>query len=138
MLTVRGYVTVRAAPATQIALKNCAPFTKCIIKIDETTIGDAEDLDLVLPRYSLIEYSSNYSETTGSLWFYYKDEQLILMMILLIMIILNLSSIRLNLLGNTAAQPAPNAANGILKNATTAVPLKYLLIYLEVSRNTID
>ena len=30
------------------------------------------------------------------------------------------------LLGNTAAQPAPNAANGILKNATIAVPLKYL------------
>ena len=24
--------------------------------------------------YNLIEYSSNYSETTGSLWFYSKDE----------------------------------------------------------------
>ena len=33
-----------------------------------------KDLDLVMPMYNLIEYSSNYSETTGSLWFYSKDE----------------------------------------------------------------
>ena len=40
----------------------------------KTTIDDAEDLDLVMPMmpmYNLIEYSSNYSETTGSLWFYF-------------------------------------------------------------------
>ena len=43
-------------------------------KIDVTTIDDAEDLDLVMPLYSLIEFSSNYSETTGNLWFYSKDE----------------------------------------------------------------
>ena len=43
-------------------------------KVNETTIGDAKDLDLVMPMYNLIEYSSNYSETTGSLWFYSKDE----------------------------------------------------------------
>ena len=42
--------------------------------IDGTTIDDAEDLDLVIPMYNLIEYSSNYSETTESLWFYSKDE----------------------------------------------------------------
>ena len=67
-------ITVIVAPATQVAFKNCAPFTKCITKIDGTTIDDAEDLDLVMPMYNLIEYSSNYSETTGSLWFYSKDE----------------------------------------------------------------
>ena len=49
-------------------------FTKCITKIDETKIDDAEDLDLVIPMYNLIEYSSNYSETTGSSWFYSRDE----------------------------------------------------------------
>ena len=27
-----------------------------------------------MPMYNLIEYSSNYSETTGSLWFYSKHE----------------------------------------------------------------
>ena len=46
---VRGDITVVATPATQVAFKNCAPFTKCITKIDETTIDDAEDLDLVMP-----------------------------------------------------------------------------------------
>ena len=43
-------------------------------KIDGTTIDDAEDLYLVMPMYNLIEYSSRSSETTGSLWFYTKDE----------------------------------------------------------------
>ena len=66
-ILVRGDITVVAAPATQLAFKNCAPVTKCITKVDETTIDDAEDLDLVMPMYHLIDYSSNYSETTGSL-----------------------------------------------------------------------
>ena len=35
---------------------------------------DAEDLDLVMPMYNIIEYSSDYSETTRNLWFYYKHE----------------------------------------------------------------
>ena len=72
-ISVRSDITVIDAPATQLALKHCTPFAKCITKIDET-IDDAEDLDLVMPVYNLIEYSSNYSGTTGSLWFYSKDE----------------------------------------------------------------
>ena len=43
-------------------------------KIDGTTIHDAEVLDLFMPMYSLLEYSSNYSETAGSLWFCSKGE----------------------------------------------------------------
>ena len=43
-------------------------------KIDEAIINDAEDLDLVMSVYNLIEYSSSYSETTESLWFYFEDE----------------------------------------------------------------
>ena len=50
------------------------PFRKCITRIDEATIDEAENLQLVMPMRNLIEYSSNYSETTGSLWFYSKDE----------------------------------------------------------------
>ena len=42
--------------------------------MDGITIDDAKDLDLVMPMSNLTEYSSNYSETTGSLWFYSKDE----------------------------------------------------------------
>ena len=61
-------------PKTPVAFENCAPFTKCIIKIGEKTIDDAEDVDLVIPIYNLIEYSSNFSETIGSLWFYPRVE----------------------------------------------------------------
>ena len=45
-----------------------------ITKIDGTTMHDVEDLQLAMPLYKLIEYSSNYYKTTGSLWFYLKDE----------------------------------------------------------------
>ena len=58
----------------EVAFKNYAPFTKRITKIDRKAIDDAEDLDLVMPMYNMMEHSSNYSETTGSLWFYSKDE----------------------------------------------------------------
>ena len=67
-ILVRCDITVTAAAATQVALKNCAPFTKCIKKIDKTTIDDAQNLDIVMPMYNLIGYSPNYSETTGRLW----------------------------------------------------------------------
>ena len=73
-ILVRGNITITGHQVTQSAIKNCARFTKCITKIDGTTIDDAEDLDLVMPMYSLIEYSSNYSETTRSLRFNSKDE----------------------------------------------------------------
>ena len=43
-------------------------------KIDGKTIDDAEDLNLIMLMYNLIEYSSNYSEATRSLWFYCKVE----------------------------------------------------------------
>ena len=73
-ILLRGNITIIGHQVTQVAFKNCAPFTKCVTKITGTTIDDAEDLDLVMPMYNLIEYSSNYSETTGSLWFYSKGE----------------------------------------------------------------
>ena len=69
-ILVRGNITVRGAPETQAAFKNCAPFTKCITKIDETAIDDAKNLNLVMLMHNLIEYSSNYSEKTGSSSFY--------------------------------------------------------------------
>ena len=55
----RGDITVTEATEIQVSFKNCEPFTKCITKIDLTTIDDAEDLYLVMPIYNLTEYSSN-------------------------------------------------------------------------------
>ena len=53
--------------------KNCAPFTGCISKLNNTQIDNAEYIDIVMPMYNLIEYSDNYSKTSGSLWKYFKE-----------------------------------------------------------------
>ena len=57
-----------------ITFKNCVPFTKYISRINNTDIDNAQDIDIVMPMYNLIEYSDNYSKTSGSLWQYYKDD----------------------------------------------------------------
>ena len=57
-----------------LVLKNNAPFISCISKINGALIDNAEDLDAVMPAYGLLEYSKNYSKTSGSLWNYYRDE----------------------------------------------------------------
>ena len=121
-ILVRGDVTVTASLQIEVVFKNCAPCTKCITKIDGTTIYDAENLYLVMPIYNLIEYSSNYSKKTVSLWFYSNN--------------FNINFANTNnfkyfkhkakLLENTVAHTAANAANGMLRNATIAVTLKYL------------
>ena len=55
-------------------LKNKAPFISCITRINGELIEDADDLDIVLPMYNLLEYSKKYRKTIGSLYNYYRDE----------------------------------------------------------------
>ena len=57
-----------------VTFKNCAPFTKCISRINNTDIDNAHDFDILMPMYNLIEYSDNYSKTSGILSQYYKDD----------------------------------------------------------------
>ena len=57
-----------------MVFKNNSPFINCISKTNGVQIDNAEDLDVVMPMYNLLEYSKNYSKTTGSLWNYYRDE----------------------------------------------------------------
>ena len=54
-------------------LKNNTPFISCITKINGRLVENAEDLDIVMPMYNLIEYSKNYRKTNGSLHNYYRD-----------------------------------------------------------------
>ena len=61
----------------KLAFKSNAPFTSCILKINSTLNNNAEHLDIVMPMYSLIEYSKNYSKTTGSLWNQYRGEYMV-------------------------------------------------------------
>ena len=58
-----------------VIYKNCAPFTKCISRINGTDIDNAQDIDIVMTMYNLIEYSDNYSKTSESLWQYYRDDR---------------------------------------------------------------
>ena len=77
-ILVRGDITIIRHQIDQIAFKSYALFTICITKTDETTIDDAEDLDLVMPMYNLIEYSfkkqQEISVTAVNLCFCPKDE----------------------------------------------------------------
>ena len=84
-ILVKGTITITGAGDDDAAkrldernkgviFKNCAPFTKCISKINDTEIDNAQDIDIVMPMYNLIEYSNNCSKTFGSSWQYYKDE----------------------------------------------------------------
>ena len=58
----------------KLVFKNNAPFISCITKINGIKSDNAEDLDVVMLMYNLLEYSKNYKKTTGSLWNSYRDE----------------------------------------------------------------
>ena len=77
-IAVKGTITVTRPNSVlydkKLAFKNNAPFTSCISKINNTLIDNAEDLDIVMPMYNLLEYSKNYRKTTGNFWNYYRDE----------------------------------------------------------------
>ena len=81
-ILVKGNITVNNTAAAgaaanntnkKVIFKNCAPFTNCISKINNTQIDHAEYIYIVIPMYNLIEYSDNYSKTSGRLWQYCKD-----------------------------------------------------------------
>ena len=51
----------------KVIFKNCAPFTNCSSKINNTQIDDVEHIDIVMSMYNLIQYSDHYSKTSRSL-----------------------------------------------------------------------
>ena len=75
-ITITGDVAAKQGDEKNkgVIFKNCAPFTKCISRINGTDIHNAQDIDIVMPMYNLIEYSDNYAKTSGSLYQYYRDD----------------------------------------------------------------
>ena len=85
-ILVKGTITVTAPGVNNntdnirdkrnrpLILKNNAPFVSCITRINGELIEDADDLDIVMSMYNLLEYSKNYRKTIGSLYHYYRDE----------------------------------------------------------------
>ena len=84
--------------ATQVVFKNCAPFKDCRTEINDTFVDYANFINIAMPMYNLIEYTDNYSDTSGSLWGFKRDE-----------------------VANKA-----HVANGTRKRVKIALPLKYL------------
>ena len=82
-ILVTGIITVPNIAAASAAInntnikvmfKNCAPFTDCITEINNTKIDDAQDIDIVIPMYNVLEYSNVYLNISRSLWQYYRDK----------------------------------------------------------------
>ena len=95
----------------------------CITKFNDIFVGEANHIYIAIPMYNLIEYSDNYSDTSGSLWQFKRDE-----------VPANNADLTINnsqsfkykaaLLGKTA--DAVNNTNSSVKEAKIVVPLKYL------------
>ena len=106
------------AAATQVAFKNCAPFKDCRTDINDTFVDYVDFINIVMPMYNLIRYSDNYSDSSGSLWGFKRDE-----------VVNNAGATnddnfpsfkyKANLIANTTA-------DGTKKGVKIAVPLKYL------------
>ena len=79
-IVVAGRISVKGTDNANGRNKNLtfkinASFRSCISKINNTFAENAEDLDTVMLMYNLLEYSANYSMTSGSLWNYYRYEK---------------------------------------------------------------
>ena len=113
-------VVVGGDDNTKVAFKHCASFRKCRTEVNETFIDGAEHINITMPMYNLIEYSDNYSDTSGSLWQFKRDE-----IVGNINLANNNSSsckYKSNLIGSIVAD-GPNRKKEIVK---IVVPLKYL------------
>ena len=117
-ILVTGNINVTGGDAnTKVAFKNCAPFKDCRTEINDTFVDYADFINIAMPMYNLIEYSDNYSDTSGSLWQFKRDE---------IegnndLTVNNLSSFKYksNIIGSLSLAGAKN-------NVKIVVPLRYL------------
>ena len=98
-ILVKGNITVNNTEAAaadienrnkKVIFKNCAPFTNCRSKVNNTQI-DAEYIDIVMSMYNLIEYSDNYSITCGRLWQYCKEIPAVNLILMVLMLPIHLT-----------------------------------------------
>ena len=64
MLVTGDIAAVVGDKNTPIAFKNCAPFTRCVTHINDEYAETAENLDIIMPMYNLLEYSDNYANSS--------------------------------------------------------------------------
>ena len=133
-ILVTGNITVHNGTInTKVASKNCPPFIKSVIHLNDEHVEDSDNLDLIMNMYNLIEYSDNYEDSTASLYQFKRQRQSY-----------NDNGNTIDLNGNNATSfkyksgllGRPNnlddAGNAVLnkqvvwKNAQIIVPLKYI------------
>ena len=73
-ILVTGNIIVTADNNTDVVFKNCATFSTCTTKINDTFVDEANHIYIAMPIYNLIQYNDNYSDTSGSLWQFKRDE----------------------------------------------------------------
>ena len=109
---------------TRIAFRNCAASTKYLNHINNEHVDNADNLDIIMPIYNLIEYSDNYSDTSGSLWQIKRDERRVK----------NTGNSENISTANSRSlkykssffKPLEAADNRVFKDMKKAVPIKYL------------
>ena len=122
-----GDLKVAAVGAvTNIAFKNCVPFTRCVTHINDELIDTAENLHFIMPMYNLIEYSDNFSGTSGSLWQFERDESPMNNAGNPVNIALDNSSYFKYKSGILGKATAADGDDRSLRNVKLVVPLKYL------------
>ena len=106
----------------KVIFKNCAPFTNCRSRINNTQVDDAHDIDVVMPMQNLIEYSDSYSKTSGIFWQYCRDQPALVANVINNFNAANATTdsfkIKQKITGHTG--------NDGTKNVEIMVPLKYL------------
>ena len=104
-----------------LALKNCAPFTKCNLEINDGHVDTAENLNIVMPMYNLIEYSDNYQDSSATLYQYKRDKPPANIANNLTYVNSKSFDYKVKLLGN------PNHVGGIARlNVKIVISLQYL------------
>ena len=114
------------AADTNVAFKNCTPFTRCVAHINDEHVETAESLDIIMPMYNLIEYSDNYADSSGSLYQFKRDESPMNNAENPNNVALDNSTsfkYKASLLGKAADADGNNRS---LKNTKIVLPLKYL------------
>ena len=116
-----------AVNATRLALKNCAPFAKCNLEINDEHVNTGETLDIIMSMYNLKECSDNYQDSSATLYQYKRDEPPENVAVADLTAD-NSSSFKykVSLLGNVT-EVAGNAAVVRRLNVKIVVPLKYLI-----------
>ena len=122
MLVTRN-IAVNAYHNTAVAFKTCAPFSTCTTKINVVLVDEANHIYIAMTMYNFVEYSDNYSDTSGRLWHFKRDE----------VPAGNVDSTidnsqsfkyKTTLLGKT--ENAVGGTNSSVKDTKKVVPLKYL------------